>query len=116
MLYPVLQIGLLWLLRTSGDAPALVVSVGVPVVIGAVISRWWAPALPALAVYAALLVEYLMNPDCQHPSCGEDQDWSNLPLIVTIVAVVPLTLMMGVGVAVGKGIRRWSGSRSPQPR
>lgn len=114
MLYPLLQIGLFLLLRTSGDALALVVSVGIPVVIGAVISRWWALLLPALTVYAALLVEYLMNPDCQHPSWGGDEDWSNIPILVTIVGVLPLTLVMGVGVAAGKGMRLWRGRRPLQ--
>ncbi len=116
VLYPLLQIGLFLLLRRSGDALILVVSLGVPLVIGAVISRWWAIALPALTVYAALSVQYLMNPDCQHPSCGGDEDWSNIPILVTIVEVIPLALAMAVGVALGKGRRWWRGRRSLRPK
>lgn len=74
---------------------------------GAVVSRAWTLALPLVwsAVFLTVLrVGDLMTGGCS--VCGSDEDWGNYPFFFFFIAVVPMTVALLVGLAVGSVGRR----------
>jgi hypothetical protein len=80
----------------------------VPVIaFGAVIARAWVLVLPLLlgaTLVAAQRIADLITGDCS--ICTSDENWGNYPMFFFAIAVVPLTVAVGIGILLGRLARR----------
>lgn len=80
----------------EADFPLILVLSGVQVAAGLLVGRWWALALPVVAVALAVPAGY---PDTNK---GEP-----LPIWTGVAFVCPVAvILVGIGVAAAKGLRR----------
>ena len=93
-------VGLVELLGGTIIGITIVVGFGAAVAYGAVVKKWWICALPsgraALIIGAARLSD-LLGGSCS--LCTGDEDSGDLPFLILMLVVFPLTIGLFVGVA-----------------
>jgi hypothetical protein len=83
--------------QPEADLPLLVILCGVQIVAGLLVGRWWALALPVVAVVLAVPAGY------PETSKGEP-----LPIWLGLALVSPVgVILVAAGVAAARGFRRW---------
>jgi hypothetical protein len=83
----------------AGTAAVFLVPIAV---FGLVVAKGWVLVLPTL--WSALLLAVLRIADLITGACtvcGSDEDWGNYPLFFFVIAVIPTTAALLVGVLVG---------------
>jgi hypothetical protein len=79
---------------------------GATVLYGALVAQWWAIGMPTLWGTAFLITLRLVDDQTGGCSvCGSDEDWSNYPYFFFVIAIVPWTAAVAVGVGVRRAIR-----------
>jgi hypothetical protein len=82
---------------------------------GLVVAKGWVLALPML--WAALLLVVLRIADLitgECSVCSSDEDWGNYPFFFLVIVVVPMTVALFIGVAIGALARpRWRSEPRP---
>ena len=89
------------------DGVAIAAYVLPVIAFGAVVARAWALVLPLLwgaLLVAGLRISDLITGDCS--VCSSDENWGNYPMFFFVIAVVPLTVALGVGILLGVLARR----------
>lgn len=88
---------------TAGAVAFLVLCGG----FGFIVNRWWVFLLPAFTFGVPMFVRYLTDPSCAD-TCGHDDTWTSLVILLAILVVFPMTVAMLLGVAAARArdIRR----------
>jgi hypothetical protein len=96
----------------AGTAAVFLVPIAV---FGLVVAKAWVLVLPTL--WSALLLAVVRIADLITGACsvcGSDEDWGNYPLFFFVIAVVPMTAALLIGVVIGILVRpRWRSRPDP---
>jgi hypothetical protein len=107
--------GALFVLIAFGADAGIAYGIGLAatVLVGVLIGRWWALLAPLGAFPVVFVVAFASDPSCS--DCGEDP-WSLQLLYGIVLAVLPATTAMLVGVSLGRGGRALARRRRSRQR